>query len=278
MHKTTARTALALWPPDDTEESVLGPPLHQGNIATAINGLKDAADAATVPGQDPPWQASGQNLILGLCRPDGTRYDVLPDVFAFRRPFDVRRPSLALAQDGPSALVIEVLSRDTWKADVNLERGKGWAYATAGVAEYLILDPAAEFIGASGRGWRLEGGVYAPWLPDEQGRWISALGPGFGFEGIWLVVYTADGQPVPGPGRILRSVAAAEARGLAAGEARGLVAGQLRALTRVLARRFGPLSPELEARLAALTDPAAVESLTDLAMDVSDLAAFVEAL
>jgi hypothetical protein len=133
MQSTAA--APALWPPDDTEESVLGTPYHQITITNVRVGINEAAAAATPPGSPVPWQAGSQSLILGLRRRDGTRYRVLPDVFVYRHPFDVYRPSLVLAQDGPPALVVEVPSPENWDSDIDLEWGKPWSYADAEVAE-----------------------------------------------------------------------------------------------------------------------------------------------
>ena len=42
-------------------------------------------------------------------------------------------------------------------------------------------------------------------------------------------------------------------RGIEIGEARGLLTGQRQTVARQLARRFGPLNPDVEARLASAT-------------------------
>lgn len=49
-------------------------------------------------------------------------------------------------------------------------------------------------------------------------------------------------------------------------------------LLRLLAARFGPLPAGLEVRLAARATPAALETLTDIALAVPSLADFLEAL
>ena len=284
MHETTARTAPALWPADDTEWSVVGTDLHQGTITDARTGINEAAVAVAPPGGAHPFQAGGQTLIIGMRRPDGSPYRVLPDVFVYRGTFDRLRRSLSLRREGVPALVIEVLSQDTREVDLDMAEGKGWTYAAAGVAEYLILDPIGRYVRTQVQGWRLAGGLYTSWLPDVRGRWASALGFGFGFEGLKLVVYGADGRAIPGEGGILRALAegeaAGEARGLAEGEARGLAEGLLvgrSMLLRLLRRRFGPLPPELEARialLAAATMPAMVEA----ALDAASIEAFSSTL
>ena len=280
MHETTARSALALWPPDDTEESVLGTNLHQTVITTVRTGVNEAASEV-----EHPWQAGSQTRVAGFVRADGRPYDTLPDVFVYRAPFDIRRATLSLAEDGPPALIVEVLSEDTWTADVNTERGKGYSYRLGGVAEYLVLDPLGAFTGTPGRGWRLTGDVYVPWEPDARGRWGSQLGFSVGWEGARAVVYNAAGRAMPGEGQVLRAIAEGwaegEARGLAEGEARGLAEGLLVGrlmLVRLLERRLGPLPLGLEARLASLTAPGALASLTDAALDAASLTDFVEAL
>jgi hypothetical protein len=285
----------ALWPPDDTEESVLGTPYHQTTITNVRVGINEAAEAAAPPEGPLPWQAGSQSLILGLRRRDGTRYKVLPDVFVYRRPFDIYRPSLVLAQDGAPTLVVEVLSPDNWDSDIDLTEGKPWSYADAGVAEYLILDPAGNFLGGErGRGWRLEAGRYVPWPPDAAGCWVSRLGFAIGYEGAWAVVYGVDGQRIPPEGRILRSLAEREARGraegLVEGRAEGLVEGHAGGLVegrvamartlvqRLLTRRFHVVPAAVAARLERVEDQALLEDLADVALDVPDIGAFMAQL
>ena len=288
MHETSPRPALALWPPDDTEESVLGTHYHQDTITNARTGINEVAVALAGEGGEPPFRAGGQTLITGLRRPDGSAYPVLPDVFVYPYAFDMDLPSMSLRAHGPPSLAVEVLSPWTWRADVDMKAGKGWTYADAGIREYLILDPAGRYLGAQGQGWQLEGGRYVPWLPDGRGRWASALGFGLGFEGLLLVVSLADGRAVPREGRILRSLAESRASGLAEGEARGLTEGEARGLAegllvgrsmlvRLLGVRFGALPAALEARLLALTNLASVDALADEALSAPSLDAFAVA-
>ena len=272
MHETAARPALSLWPPDDTEESVLGTNLHQTAITAVRTGANEAASQ-----EQQPWQAGSQTNVAGFARPDGRPYTTLPDVFVYRYPFDLRRATLSLAEDGPPALIVEVLSDETWKADLDLERGKPFSYGRGGVAEYLALDPLQQFTGRAGRGWRLVGGAYVPWEQGAGGRWASRLGFSVGWEGARAVVYDARGRLMPGEGQVLRAIAEGEARGEARGRAEGLRTG-VTMLIRVLAARFGPPPAGLEARLAARATPAALEALTDLALEASNLADFREAL
>ncbi|GEM_PF-5528137 len=73
-----------LWPPDDTEESVVGTNLHQETIANLRLGLIELTTASTEPGQPIPFHTLMQTMITALRRHDGTRYDVLPDIFVYR--------------------------------------------------------------------------------------------------------------------------------------------------------------------------------------------------
>ena len=268
MHETAARPALALWPPDDTEESVLGTNLHQTAITAVRTGANEAASQ-----EERPWQAGSQTNVAGFVHPDGRPYTTLPDVFVYREPFDLRRATLSLAEDGPPALIVEVLSDDTWKADLDTERGKPFSYGRGGVAEYLALDPLRQFTGRDGRGWRLVGGAYVPWEQGAGGRWASVLGFSVGWEGARAVVYDVRGRLMPGEGQVLHAIAEGRAEGLAEGLRTGVAM-----LLRVLAARFGPPPTGLEARLAARATPAALEVLTDIALEASTLADFREAL
>jgi len=278
MHETTARAAAALWPPDDTEESVLGTNIHQDTITTVRGGVNQAASRAARP-----WRAGGQTNVAGFFRPDGSAYTTLPDVFVYRVPFDRRRATLSLAADGPPALIVEVLSPETYGTDLDLERGKGYSYRRGGVAEYLTLDPLGRYLREQGRGWRLVGGTYVPWERGPAGRWASDLGIGIGFEGVRVIVYDAGGREMPDEDHVQGALDDAEARGLAAGEARGMVAGEERGLLvgtamliRLLSVRFGPPPPALESRLRALTDLATVDALANAVLDAPSLAAFID--
>lgn len=183
------------WPPDDTEESILGTDLHQMTITNLRLGINEVAHLSRTPEQPVSWQALSQIALLGCERPDGSDYRTLPDVFVYCRPIDQHRGSVALALDGPPALIVEVLSESTYAVDIDVARGKGYSYAHAGVREYLAIDPAGAFLPERGQAWRLVEGVYQPWKPDENGRWRSDQIPiGIGLEGVLVTVYTRAGE------------------------------------------------------------------------------------
>jgi len=200
-----------VWPPDDTEESVLGTSLHQTTITNLRLGINEAATIATPDGSPLVWQAGGQTMIRNFRRPDDSDYTTLPDIFVYRRPWDDARGSLSLAVDGPPVLIIEVFSDATAESNLDMERGKGYSYARAGVREYLILDPMYAELPTGGQGWRLFDGVYRPWPPDARGRWASAELPLlFGLEGARAVVETSDGRRLLREGEVERTLLGAE--------------------------------------------------------------------
>lgn len=141
-----ARSPQNLWPPDDTDESVIVTVLQQTTIINARLGVNETAVMRTPPGGMAPWQALSQTLITGFRRPDGSRYKTMPDVFVYPRPIGKRRGSVSLGADGPPLLIVEVLSESTYEADLDMEASKDYSYAKAGVAEYMALDPTGEFL------------------------------------------------------------------------------------------------------------------------------------
>jgi hypothetical protein len=196
-----------VWPPDDTEESVLGTNLHQTAIRHLIAAINEAAAMAAPQGAAVPWQAGGQTMLRGFRRWDGSDYTTLPDVFVYPKPWDDERGSLHQARDGPPVLIIEVLSKETYDADLNLERGKGYSYARAGVVEYLALDPGYRYAPEGGTGWRLVQGVYRPWEREQDGRWASQEMPlAFGLEGARAAVYALDGHRFLREGEVERTL------------------------------------------------------------------------
>ncbi len=201
-------TPIGMWPPHDTEESVLGTDLHQTTITNLRWGINEVAHLHAASGRPTPWHALSQIALLGCMRADGTLYRTYPDVFVYPRPIDPRRGSLTLAADGSPVLIIEVLSESTYEADLDLLQGKGYSYAQAGVQEYLALDPTGAFVPEGARAWRLEDGVYQPWERDAEGRWRSAqIDIALGLEGALATVYTRAGERQLREGEVAREQA-----------------------------------------------------------------------
>lgn len=216
------------WPPDDTEESVVGTDLHQKSIINLRWGLNEVARTQTTPGQAAPWQALSQTIVTGFERRDGTRYKTLPDVFVYSQAIDQNRGSVTLAVDGPPMLIVEVLSESTYDSDLDLARGKGYSYAQAGVREYMALDPLGAFMPERIRAWRLEEGVYRPWEPNAEGRWHSTQIPiALGLEGLLATVYTRDGRRMLREGEIEAERARADEAQARADEAQAWARAEL---------------------------------------------------
>lgn len=149
-----------------------------------------------------PWFIGNQ--IKVIVPREGRRAPFMPspDILVHPTLTKASRTSLVLATDGPPALVIEVARPLTMlTSDLNLtaERGKPGVYEAIGVAEYIVFDPTAEFVTEQVWARRSEAGGYAPWLPDERGRWVSAALGGIAFapQGALLRVYDQEGRLVP---------------------------------------------------------------------------------
>ncbi len=262
---------VGVWPPDDTEESVLGTHLHQTTITNLRWGINGIARAHTASGATVPWQALSQSIVMGFPRADGSRYKTLPDVFVYDRPIDLNRPSLAVGLDGPPILIIEVLSESTYDVDLGLQEGKAYSYAHAGVREYLALDPTHAYVLEGGRAWRLEQGVYQPWEPDAQGRWRSAqIDVSIGLEGAMATVYTREGGRQLHEGEVGAELAETLTRGMDEGRTEGRAEGQRQALRVLLRARFGALPQALEQRIA-ISDEDALNALIERAANAASL-------
>jgi hypothetical protein len=192
----TAR-GFAPWPPDDSEESVVGSEFHQLVIDGARDGLSMVS--ATNP---TIWWVQSQIAISGFRRPDGTPYTMLPDVFVHPRPNPHPRSgeTLTFAELGIPLLAIEVLSETTYRQDLDEREGKAWSYADAGVAELLLVDFDQKYMNEPIRALRLSEGRWTPWPLGDEGRWASAaLGVSFAFDSPYLRVFDAQGRLMPLP-------------------------------------------------------------------------------
>jgi Putative restriction endonuclease len=182
--------ALEAWPPNDTEESILGTDLHQTTITNLRLGLNEAARVGIASGQPASWRALSQMALLGCKRPDGSAYRTYPDIFVYRGNVERNRGSMTIEVDGPPVLIVEVLSESTYEVDLDLVRGKGYSYARAGVSEYLTLDPTAQYLPEAIRAWRLVDGTYQPWEADSSGRHAGQYLPiAIALEGAMAAVY-----------------------------------------------------------------------------------------
>ena len=186
------------WPPDDSEESVVGSEHHQRVIDAARDGMEMAGIA-----NGAAWHVLSQVAVGGFHRPDRSSYNsLLPDVFVhpLPNPHPESGETLTFAEIGIPLLVIEVLSESTWRQDLDGRAGKAWSYAEAGVAEYLAVDYNCRYMKEHVRALRLERGRWMPWPSTAEGRWESpALGVSFAFDGLYLRVYDARGRQMPLP-------------------------------------------------------------------------------
>jgi Uma2 family endonuclease len=180
-----------MWLHDDTEEDLLGADWHQEAIGEVVNALRDQAEIAGLP-----WHV-GNQLALAAWKPDGTAWRPSPDVMVHTNGGPEPREEMSARLDGLPALVIEVVSKSTWRYDQDVTQGKGWGYLTLGIPEFLLFDPSGEFLHTPCRGWRLMAGKPQAWQPDADGRYQSALGMAFAPEGTRLRVFDRSGQPMP---------------------------------------------------------------------------------
>src|SRR5262249_39049673 len=102
-------------------------------------------------------------------------------------------------------LVVEVASPTTWEDDLG---EKAATYARGGVPAYLVFDVSGELLPRPVLAWHLRpegGGTLAPWAPEEDGRWHTALGVALAREGRLVRAYDPAGMALP-------TLAEAEAR------------------------------------------------------------------
>jgi hypothetical protein len=198
----------AIWPADDSEESVVGTDLHQTAIRNLISAINEAAALATPEGAPMLWHAGGQTMLNGFQHPDGSPYTTFPDVFVYPLRWDDRRGSLSIASDGPPLLIVEVLGDKTYENDLDLKNGKGYSYRAAGVQDYLTLDPMGAYHPEGGQGWQLEGRRYRPWHREPDGRWRSRVLPlAFGLESAQVAVFDIAGRRLLREGEVERRLA-----------------------------------------------------------------------
>jgi Uma2 family endonuclease len=162
---------------DDSEEDLVGADWHQDAIGRIVDALRDHAEIAGLP-----WHV-GNQLALAAWKPDRTSWRPSPDVMVHISGGPELREEMSARLDGLPALVIEVVSKSTWRYDQDVAQGKSWGYLTLGIPEFLLFDPSGEFLDTPCRGWRLTTGKPQAWRPDVEGRYQSALGTAFAPEG-----------------------------------------------------------------------------------------------
>ncbi len=177
---------------DDSEETLVGSSLHQDAITALYTSLSLCG-----PYRGLPWFVDNQ-LQLVIPRPPGRPYKPSPDILVHPTLTNASRDSLIVAADSPPALIVEVASPSTVANDIDLQKGKAAAYRDIGVADYLVFDPTGDDLGTQVWARRAEAGRFVPWLPDDNGRWVSAaLGIAFAPGGVLLRVYDQEGALVP---------------------------------------------------------------------------------
>ncbi len=149
----------------DTEESVVGTLWHQKAIASLADMLDDVSDRRAAG-----WGVCDQIALIGLRHENGTDYDPRPDIMVLRRPLQGNPSSARLDKVGAPPFLVEMASDST---KLNDQGDKRQAYAAIEAPEYLIFDPDGNLLSTPIVAWRLQSGVYMPWLPDADGWWYS---------------------------------------------------------------------------------------------------------
>lgn len=180
-----------IWLHDDSEEDLVGADWHQEAIGGAVDGARDHAQTAGLA-----WHV-GNQLTLVAWKPDGSPWRPSPDVMIHLTGGPDPREEMDARRDGLPTLVIEVVSKTTWRYDRDLRRGKAWGFLSLGIPELLLFDPSGEYLEAPCLGRRLVEGRPQVWQPDAEGRFRSALGIAFQAEGMRLRVLDDQLRPIP---------------------------------------------------------------------------------
>ena len=165
-------------------------------ILAAPEGRYEWAGGSLVEMSPPPsFDHNDKSLLLAALMRAYAEYHglgrVVGDNFALHLGETVRVPDVAFFKtssmdrikpthcEGGADLVVEIVS----PASQNQDRGdKFYEYEAAGIEEYWIVDPRrliAEF-------YRLHDGLYAPVLPNAEGRIVSSVLAGFALRVAWL--------------------------------------------------------------------------------------------
>jgi len=178
---------------DDTEESVVGTPLHQIAISALADTLTELRRSRGYT-----WNVGRNMGFRGFPQPNSLPYAPKPDVVVHPRALPTGGTEVHLNDYGPPHLVVEIASRTTVDNDMG---DKALSYALGGVAEYLVADVSGEGLlgGELVVAWRLRpegGGTRVPWLPEADGRWHSAWGFALDVREQLVRVYTPEGTLV----------------------------------------------------------------------------------
>ena len=178
------------WLPPDTEESVVGTQWHQeatGALATML------AEVGRRHGTR--WGIARGIALLdtGARYPDGKPYDPKPDVMVLARPLPTGDiAGVSLADVGIPLFIGEVASKSTLGNDMGFKKD---AYEFVGVPEYIVFDATGSLIAPALHAWRLEEGVYVPWVAADDGWWRSrSLGISFQPTQPFLTIRDREGR------------------------------------------------------------------------------------
>ncbi len=158
VHAEPPWLATVLLAEDDTEESVMGSDLHQEVINESHATILEYAEALVAG-----WYVSSQVTVIVVLPEREDPWKPKPDLFVVQGVPAHSRTSYDTRSEGPMPpFVLEVASESTWRHDVG---EKARLYQLAGVREYLVFDPAAEFLGEQIRAWRVGEGGWKHWQP-----------------------------------------------------------------------------------------------------------------
>ena len=232
---------------DDTEEDLAGPDRRQRAIRTLCENLLQVQEK-----RGAPWHVGMQLTTLMGDVPGKEDWQPSPDILVHLTAGPGDLSSLDAVALGAPQLVIEVLSRSTWRYDIEAKKE---AYWHAGVEEYLNFDPTTDYLGTDVQAWRRASRGFVPWRAMRaiaRGRWHSrVIDVTFRPQSMLLRVTDGDGQLMPTLGEAVRL--AERERRIAQQEQ--LVAQQERQradeaqrLTEEQARQIAALQVALEAR------------------------------
>ncbi len=182
---------------DDTEEDLVGTDLHQRAIRTLCENLLYVQEK-----RGTPWHVGMQLTTLMGDVPDKEDWQPSPDILVHLTAEPGDLSSLNAVALGAPQLVIEVLSRSTWKYDLGKKKT---AYDDAGVQEYLVFDPTTDYLGTDVQAWRRGPRGFVPWRAMAGGHWHSwVVDVTFRAQGMLLRVTDRDGQLMPTLGEAVR--------------------------------------------------------------------------